>query len=63
MELGVPVHKTGGVWNDKGEISFSFTDIFNRFGIKQEISGDGFRADYENFYETQVVRAGLTYKF
>jgi len=52
-----------GVWNDKGEITFSFSDMFNQFGIKQEIDGDGFKALYENYYETQVVRLGMTYKF
>lgn len=59
LDLGVKK----GIWNDRGEITFSFTDIMNRFGIKQEIRGDGFTALYENFYETQVLRLGMTYKF
>jgi len=49
--------------NGKGEILFSFSDIFNRFGIRQELQGDGFSALYENYFETQVVRAGFKYKF
>jgi len=52
-----------GIWDDNGEITFSFSDLFNHFGIKQEIDGDGFKALYENYYETQVIRLGLTYKF
>jgi hypothetical protein len=59
LDLGVKK----GVWKDKGQFTFSFSDIFNQFGIKQELNGAGFRALYENFYETQVVRLGMTYKF
>lgn len=49
------------VFGDRAELVFSFTDIFNRFGIRQEISGNGFDAVYENFYETQVISLGLKY--
>jgi hypothetical protein len=51
------------VFSGKGELNFSFSDIFNDFGIKQEIKGDGFTAVYENFYETQILSAGFKYKF
>jgi outer membrane receptor protein involved in Fe transport len=51
------------LFSGKGEIAFSFSDIFNDFGIKQEITGDGFTAVYENFYETQIITIGLKYKF
>jgi len=51
------------LWQGKGEITFAFTDIFNQFGLRQEINGEGFTADYENYYETQVVRFGIKYKF
>lgn len=47
----------------KGEILFSFSDIFNDFGIKQEYQGYRFTALYENYYETQVARLGFKYKF
>lgn len=47
----------------KGEIAISFSDIFNTFGIKQEITGEGFRAVYENYYETQIINIGFKYKF
>jgi hypothetical protein len=43
--------------------AYSRGEIFNDFGIKQEISGDGFTAVYENFYETQIVSLGFKYKF
>jgi len=51
------------LFNGKGEMTLSFSDIFNDFGIKQEITGDGFTAVYENFYETQIISLGLKYKF
>jgi len=51
------------VWQGKGEITIVFTDIFNRYGIQQNVIGDGFRAEYQNFYETQAVRIGMKYKF
>ena len=47
----------------EGEISFSASDILNTFGIRQEIVGEGFTATYENYYETQVFRIGMKYKF
>ena len=51
------------IFQGRGEINFSASDILNRFGIRQEIEGDGFTAAYENYYETQVFRLGLKYKF
>jgi outer membrane receptor protein involved in Fe transport len=46
-----------------GDITLSFSDMFNDFGIRQEFDGDGFTALYENYYETQVVRIGFKYRF
>ncbi len=51
------------VWGKKGELTLAATDIFNTFGIRQDIIGNGFTARYENYFETQVVRAGLKYRF
>ena len=51
------------IWQNKGEVTLSASDIFNTFGIRQEIYGDGFSAIYHNYYETQVVRLGLKYRF
>lgn len=47
----------------KGEITFTFSDIFNDFKIRQNIKGNGFTALYENYYETQVARLGFKYSF
>lgn len=51
------------IWQNKGEITLSATDLFNTFGIRQDIVGNGFTARYQNYYETQVVRLGLKYSF
>lgn len=59
VDLGVRKKVIDG----KGEITGSFTDIFNRFGIEQELNGEGFMAVYQNFYETQVFRLGFKYQF
>ena len=50
------------LWNKKAELTLSASDIFNRFGIQQEIINEGFTALYQNFYETQVFRLGFKYK-
>jgi len=59
VDLGV----SKPIMGERGEITFSFVDIFNDFGIKQFIDGDGFMAVYENYYETQVVSLGFNYQF
>lgn len=51
------------IWDKKGEITLSTSDLFNNFGLRQQISGDGFTALYENYYETQILRLGMKYKF
>jgi len=59
LDLGVKK----SFFKERGELNLSFSDILNRFGVRQEIEGEGFRAVYENFYETQVVQLGFRYKF
>ena len=49
-------------WDKKAELTFSATDIFNRFGIRQEVTDQGFTALYQNYFETQIFRLGLRYK-
>ncbi|MCM4157944.1 TonB-dependent receptor [Gramella sp. AN32] len=51
------------IWKKKGEITLSATDVFNRFGMRQRITGENFTALYENYYETQIIRLGFNYKF
>lgn len=47
----------------KGEIFLNATDVANTLRIKTKIQGDGFNYTSANYYETQVVRVGYTYKF
>lgn len=59
IDLGI----TRAIWKKKGELILSATDIFNGFGIRQEVDGAGFTALYENYFESQVVRLGFKYKW
>jgi outer membrane receptor protein involved in Fe transport len=44
LDLGV----SWKILEGKGVLSFSATDILNKYGIRQDINGEGFRAEYEN---------------
>ncbi|MGL5789405.1 MAG: outer membrane beta-barrel protein, partial [Bacteroidales bacterium] len=48
----------------KLEVSLTGNDLFNTMGIRQRIDqGNGYRTDYNNFYETQIISLGTKYKF
>jgi len=47
----------------KEAVSFNITDLANTFHILREIMGDGFRYTATDYYETQFVRLGYSYKF
>ncbi len=47
----------------KGELFFNATDLLNTMVIKKEIEGNGFRYTSADYYETQVVRLGFSFKF
>ena len=51
------------VQKGKGEIFLNATDLFNTLVIKKEINGDGFHYTSKDYYETQVIRFGYSYKF
>lgn len=51
------------VQKGKGEVFINATDIFNTLVIKKEIQGEDFRYTSKDYYETQVVRFGYSYKF
>ena len=50
------------LWNKKADLTFSASDIFNRFGIRQQVTNEGFTAQYQNYFETQIFRLGFKYK-
>lgn len=47
----------------KGELFFNATDLLNTMIIKKEISGQSFNYTSNDYYETQVIRLGYSYKF
>jgi hypothetical protein len=49
--------------NDRAELVFTFTDVFNDFAVEREIDGEGFTALYQNFLETQAATFGVRARF
>ncbi|WP_300976846.1 outer membrane beta-barrel protein, partial [Flavobacterium sp.] len=47
----------------KGELFFNATDLLNTMIIKKDINGQGFNYTSNDYYETQVIRLGYSYKF
>ena len=43
----------------RAELVLPITDLFNEFGVRYEIEGDGFDA----VYESQTVTVGVNYRF
>ncbi|MEA1847589.1 TonB-dependent receptor [Chryseobacterium sp. MHB01] len=51
------------IQNGKGELFFNATDLLNTMVIKKQIQGSGFYYTSDDYYETQVIRVGYSYKF
>jgi outer membrane receptor protein involved in Fe transport len=51
------------ILNERAELQFTFTDIFNDFAVEHEVAGPGFTALYQNFLETQVATLALRFRF
>lgn len=49
--------------NGKGELFLNATDLLNTMTIKKKIQGSGFQYTSDDYYETQVIRLGYSYKF
>lgn len=47
----------------KGELFINASDLLNTMVIKKEIQGNGFYYTSNDYYETQVIRLGYSYKF
>ena len=47
----------------KGELFLNATDIFNTMVIKKKINGNNFKYATSDYYETQVIRIGYSFKF
>ena len=49
--------------DERAEVSFNFTDVFNDFAVRTDIQGEEFTALYENLLETQVATVGMRVRF
>jgi hypothetical protein len=49
--------------NERGDVTFTFTDMFADYGVRREFVGTGFSALYENLKETQTARVRLRVRF
>lgn len=47
----------------KGELFVNATDIFGTLVIRKTVYGDGFHYNSRDYYETQLIRAGYSFKF
>lgn len=61
FSIDVGVKKT--IQKGNGELFVNATDIANTFRLKREVKGNGFHYVSTDYYETQVVRIGYSYKF
>jgi hypothetical protein len=61
FSIDIGVKKT--MQQGKGELFINASDIANTMRVKKEVTGDGFRFISNDYYETQVIRLGYTYKF
>jgi outer membrane receptor protein involved in Fe transport len=60
FSLDVGVKKA--IQQGKGELFFNATDLLNTMVIKRDIKGKGFTYTSDDYYETQVIRLGYSYK-
>lgn len=51
------------VQRGRGEVFLNATDLLNSLRVKKTITGAGFVLESTDYYETQVFRAGYSYKF
>lgn len=61
--FSIDVGMKKSVQNGKGEIFLNATDLLNTMVIKKQIQGSGFKYTSDDYYETQVIRLGYSYKF
>lgn len=61
VSIDAGIKKT--IQKGKGEIFLNATDIANTLNTKKEIQGEGFRYTSTDYFETQVLRLGYSYKF
>ncbi len=61
FSLNFGIKKT--IQKGQGELFLNATDVLNTMVIRKEIQGNSFRYTSTDYYETQVIRIGYSYKF
>lgn len=61
FSLDIGAKKT--IQKGRGELFCNATDLLNTMTIKKKINGNGFAYTSNDYYETQVIRIGYSYKF
>lgn len=51
------------IQDGKGELFLNATDLMNTMVIRKEINGNNFKLTSVDYYETQVIRFGYSFKF
>lgn len=51
------------IQNGKGELFLNATDLLNTMVVRKKITGNNFSYISTDYYETQVIRIGYSYKF
>lgn len=59
LDLGIK----RSVQKGKGELFLNAVDVLNTMVVKKDIRGNGFSYISADYYETQVIRLGYSYKF
>lgn len=59
MDAGI----TRKIQQGKGELFLNATDVFNTLTTRYEINGTTFNLKSDDYYETQAVRVGYSYRF
>ena len=49
--------------NERGDVTFTFSDMMNDFSVRRDIEGQGFNALYENLLETQTATVRMRVRF
>jgi outer membrane receptor protein involved in Fe transport len=61
FSLDLGIKKT--IQKGKGELFLNATDLANTMVVKKQIQGKDFKYTATDYYETQVIRLGYSYKF
>ncbi len=51
------------IQKDRGELFANATDLLSTMALRKTVQGNGFSYTSDDYYETQVIRVGYSYKF